>query len=100
MKYVIAALMALSSFYASANQRETYQTIDSYAKIKGMCATYAEMSKFQQKEKIKGGDDFIGRFLISEGKRLELPNGVTMVDICLKNAKEYDQLYKIIYESN
>lgn len=42
------------------------------AEIFGMCGTLKQLSQFQQRQKIPGGDDFIKLFLMDESSRFGL----------------------------
>ena len=40
------------------------------AKATGMCGTFSQMANFQQTTKMKGGDEFVVRFITTEATRL------------------------------
>ncbi|MCL9644957.1 hypothetical protein L2090_21060 [Rahnella victoriana] len=90
------SLLSLTSIPALSDDgnsiRESFKTIDSYAKAAGMCSTYAQMSTFEEERYKNSRDSFTGNFLINEAKRLNLPQGVTMVDYCLKISRDYTML--------
>lgn len=89
---ILLSTPLLSIAADSISNSEMFKSIDSYAKTAGMCATYGQMSSFQQTAKVPNGDAFIGEFLVSEAERLKLPKDINVVDFCLKMAERYKQL--------
>ncbi|MCT0100388.1 hypothetical protein KT999_15200 [Proteus mirabilis] len=69
---------------SDVSNKEILNKVDSYAKMAGICATYAEMVIFQDRNKIPNGDEFIHRFLISETTRLQLPSNTNVGEFCIE----------------
>ncbi|HHR6568591.1 TPA: hypothetical protein ACS781_000023 [Providencia alcalifaciens] len=97
MKFFLGAIFMSASFLSAASNdvsnKEILNKVDSYAKMAGICATYAEMVVFQDRNKIPNGDEFIHRFLISETTRLQLPSNTNVGEFCIEKAlKDYQTI--------
>lgn len=97
MRFFIGAMFISTSFFSVASNdmsnKEILKQVDSYAKMAGICATYAEMVVFQDRNNIPNGDEFIHRFLISETTRLQLPSNTNVGEFCIEKAlKDYQTI--------
>ncbi len=99
MRIFLGTLLISASFFSVASNaisnKEMLKQVDSYAKMAGICATYAEMVIFQDRNKIPNGDEFINRFLISETTRLQFPPDTNVGKFCVeKILKDYQAISK------
>lgn len=77
MKYIITLTLFFFSFSAWAENEPTENDSANMviemmvvAKATGMCGVFSQMANFQQTTKMKGGDEFVVRFLTTEAVRL------------------------------
>lgn len=102
MRFFLGVLLAFVSFLSTASNdisnKELLNQVDLHAKMAGICATYAEMVVFQDRNKIPNGDEFIRRFLISETTRLQLPSNTNVGEFCIEKALKNYQIISNSYK--
>lgn len=83
--------MSFSSVGASENHGTKELMLN--AKWTGMCGVIKQMIKFQELNKIPGGDDFVDKFIASEQSRLGLSQE-QLIDSCNRAALVYGENYE------
>jgi len=101
MKKLTTILFLFFSLSGVAKSDSDMDTIKHYmvvAKATGMCGVFVQMASFQEATKMKGGTEFIVRFLSTEAARL----GYTLdafMESCPKVTKKYKTFMEILNES-
>jgi len=90
MRYLLLILFLVPT-YSSANETLIEEMIN--AKVAGACGIMRHMLRFQEQTKIKGGDEFILRFVSRESTSLLL-TGPNLVDSCGTVIEKYNSLVK------
>lgn len=69
------------------------------AKFSGGCGMITQMATFQQSTKMRGGDEFLERFLSTESARLGM-SPQQYVEQCRKSAEIYQSYYDELKSSS
>lgn len=92
-KLKLAVLAMAISFNASAGGSDARFLVG--AKLHGMCGTFGELARFQKATKMKGGDEFIERFLNTESARLGM-SPKRLFELCDQARDEYTMMYDML----
>lgn len=92
MKFLLSLILTFSTvtnIYANENK----EILDSIAlgKIAGMCGLVKQMATFQNTTQMKGGNEFITRFLNTEATRLGMSLEVFLSG-CIKSVDNYTRV--------